>query len=38
MNEVVIVSAMRTAIGDLLGSLKDLNCVDLGVIRPEGGH
>jgi len=32
MNEVVIVSAMRTAIGDLLGSLKDLSCVDLGVI------
>ena len=32
MNEVVIISAMRTAIGDLLGSLKDLNCVDLGVI------
>jgi acetyl-CoA C-acetyltransferase len=32
MNEIVIISAMRTAIGDLLGSLKDLNCVDLGVI------
>jgi len=32
MNEVVIVSAMRTAIGDLLGFLKDLSCVDLGVI------
>jgi acetyl-CoA C-acetyltransferase len=32
MNEVVFVSAMRTAIGDHLGSLKDLNCVDLGVI------
>jgi acetyl-CoA C-acetyltransferase len=32
MNEVVIISAMRTAIGDLLGSLKDQNCVDLGVI------
>jgi acetyl-CoA C-acetyltransferase len=32
MNEVVIVSGVRTPVGDLLGSLKDLNCVDLGVI------
>lgn len=32
MNDVVFVSAMRTAIGDHLGSLKGLNCVDLGVI------
>ncbi len=32
MNEVVFVSAMRTPIGDLLGALKDLNCVELGVI------
>jgi acetyl-CoA C-acetyltransferase len=32
MNEVVIVSGVRTPIGDLLGALKDLNCVDLGVI------
>jgi len=32
MKEVVIVSGMRTPVGDLLGSLKDLNCVDLGVI------
>jgi len=32
MNEVVIVSGVRTPIGDFLGSLKDLNCVDLGVI------
>jgi acetyl-CoA C-acetyltransferase len=32
MNEVVIVSAVRTAVGDFLGSLKDLTCVDLGVI------
>ena len=32
MNEVVIVSGMRTPVGDFLGSLKDLNCVDLGVI------
>ena len=32
MNEVVIVSGTRTPIGDLLGALKDLNCVELGVI------
>jgi acetyl-CoA C-acetyltransferase len=32
MNEVVIVSGVRTPVGDFLGSLKDLNCVDLGVI------
>ncbi|MGD0486576.1 MAG: acetyl-CoA C-acyltransferase [Syntrophorhabdales bacterium] len=32
MNEVVIVSGLRTAVGDFLGSLKDLTCVDLGVI------
>jgi acetyl-CoA C-acetyltransferase len=32
MNEVVIVSAVRTPIGDLLGSLKDLNCVELGAL------
>jgi acetyl-CoA C-acetyltransferase len=32
MNEVVIVSGMRTPIGDFLGSLKDLNLVELGVI------
>lgn len=32
MNEVVIVSGSRTPVGDLLGSLKDLNCVELGVI------
>jgi acetyl-CoA C-acetyltransferase len=32
MKEVVIVSGVRTAIGDFLGSLKDLTCVDLGVI------
>jgi len=32
MKDVVIVSAARTAIGDFLGSLKDLACVDLGVI------
>jgi acetyl-CoA C-acetyltransferase len=32
MNEVVIVSGTRTPVGDLLGALKDLNCVELGVI------
>jgi acetyl-CoA C-acetyltransferase len=32
MNEVVIVSGVRTAIGDLLGGLKDLSCVELGVV------
>lgn len=34
-NEVVIVSAVRTAIGSFLGSLKDVSAVDLGatVIR-----
>src|SRR5208337_945576 len=32
MNEVVIVSGLRTAVGDFLGSLKDMNCVELGTI------
>jgi len=32
MKEVVIVSGTRTPIADFLGSLKDLNLVDLGVI------
>ncbi len=32
MNEVVIVSAVRTAIGDFLGSLKDKNSVELGAL------
>ena len=32
MKEVVIVSGMRTPVGDLLGSLKGLTCVELGVI------
>ncbi|WP_276619834.1 thiolase family protein [Syntrophomonas wolfei] len=32
MRDVVIVGAMRTAIGDFLGSLKDVSAVDLGVI------
>jgi acetyl-CoA C-acetyltransferase len=31
MKEVVIVGAMRTPIGDFLGSLKDVTPVDLGV-------
>jgi acetyl-CoA C-acetyltransferase len=32
MKEVVIVSGLRTLVGDFLGSLKEFNCVDLGVI------
>ncbi|OPY72121.1 MAG: Acetyl-CoA acetyltransferase [Syntrophorhabdus sp. PtaU1.Bin058] len=32
MNEVVIVSGMRTPVGDFLGSLKDLNSVELGAL------
>lgn len=32
MNEVVIVSGMRTPVGNLLGSLKDLNSVELGAL------
>ena len=32
MKEVVIVSGMRTPIGDFLGALKGVSCVDLGVI------
>ncbi len=32
MRDVVIVGAMRTPIGDFLGSLKDVSQVDLGVI------
>ncbi|HWP96881.1 MAG TPA: thiolase family protein [Syntrophomonadaceae bacterium] len=32
MREVVIVSGMRTPIGDFLGSLKDFSAVDLGTI------
>ncbi len=32
MREVVIVSGMRTPIGDFLGSLKDLSAVELGII------
>ncbi|GAB6155089.1 hypothetical protein JCM17380_38400 [Desulfosporosinus burensis] len=32
MREVVIVSGMRTPIGDFLGSLKELSAVELGII------
>jgi acetyl-CoA C-acetyltransferase len=32
MKEVVIVSGARTPVGDFLGSLRDLNLVELGVI------
>jgi acetyl-CoA C-acetyltransferase len=32
LKEVVIVSGVRTPIGDLLGGLKELTCVELGVI------
>jgi acetyl-CoA C-acetyltransferase len=32
MSEVVIVSGMRTPVGDFLGALKDLNSVQLGAI------
>lgn len=32
MNEVFIVSGKRTPIGDMLGTLKDLSNVDLGII------
>lgn len=31
MREVVVVGAVRTAIGDYMGSLKDVSAVDLGV-------
>lgn len=36
MREVVILSGMRTAIGDYFGSLKDFSAVDLGVIALKG--
>ena len=32
MNEVVFVSAVRTAVGDFLGSLKDLSSVETGAL------
>jgi acetyl-CoA C-acetyltransferase len=36
LNEVVIVGAARTPIGDYLGSLKDLRAVELGTIVANG--
>jgi acetyl-CoA C-acetyltransferase len=36
LREVVIVSGARTAIGDYLGTLKDVSAVDLGVIAVQG--
>ena len=36
MREVVIVSGMRTPIGDFQGALKDFSAVDLGVIALKG--
>lgn len=36
MQEVVIVSAVRTPIGDFMGKLKDVQAVDLGVTAVKG--
>lgn len=36
MRDVVIVGAMRTPIGDFLGSLKDVSSVDLGAVAVNG--
>lgn len=36
MQEVVIVSAVRTPIGDFMGKLKDVSAVDLGVTAVQG--
>lgn len=36
MNEVVIVSAVRTPLGCFMGSLSDLSAVDLGIQAVEG--
>lgn len=36
MDEVVIVSGMRTAIGDFNGTLRDFGAVDLGIIALKG--
>ncbi len=36
MKEVVIVSGVRTAIGDYMGSLSGLNAVQLGIIAIKG--
>jgi acetyl-CoA C-acetyltransferase len=32
MRDVVVASAMRTAIGDFLGSLKDKTAMELGTV------
>jgi acetyl-CoA C-acetyltransferase len=32
MNDVVIVSGVRTPVGDFLGSLKDLSSVETGAL------
>ncbi|MBC8015714.1 MAG: acetyl-CoA C-acetyltransferase, partial [Sporomusaceae bacterium] len=36
MQEVVIVGAARTPIGDFLGALKDVSPIDLGVTAVNG--
>ena len=36
LKEVVIVGAARTAIGDYLGSLKDVSAIDLGITAVKG--
>ena len=36
MQEVVVVSAVRTPIGDFVGKLKDVSAVDLGVTAVQG--
>ncbi|MBE0598092.1 MAG: thiolase family protein [Desulfuromonadales bacterium] len=36
MEDVVIVGAARTPIGDFMGSLKDLSAVDLGIAAVQG--
>lgn len=36
MRDVVIVGAVRTPIGDFLGSLKDVSQIDLGVAVVNG--
>ena len=35
MNEVVVVGAARTPIGDFLGALKDISPIDLGVVAVQ---
>jgi len=34
--DVVIVGAVRTAIGDFMGSIKDVSAIDLGVVALKG--